>query len=41
MVVKKKFGVIIEIIKFVDQDIIEFLSCYIYIYKYIYIITES
>ena len=29
--------VIIVIIKFVDQDIIEFLSCFIYIYIYIFI----
>ena len=36
--VLKYFGcVIIVIIKFVDQDIIEFLSCFIYIYIYIYI----
>ena len=37
MVVKNIGCVIIAIIKFVDQDIIELLSCFIYIYIYTYI----
>ena len=39
MVVKNLGCVIIVIIKFVDQDIVKLLSCFLYICIYIYLYT--